>query len=224
MERTYLRTGRIVLRALRDSDLDVLASYRCDPHQARLIAEPMTRAEVAMHIARHRAGWSCREGEALSLAIARVDADTAVGEVVIRHVSDRQRIAEVGIVLAPSHRGTGLAVDAAMGMVWLCFEQFRFHRLIAYTDIDNRAAVRLTEMIGFRREGILRKHMYRYGEWRDEHLLALLEEDWPQVRQRRVGRLAPVVTWPPAASWPPVAAGAPVVTCPPVATRQPAVT
>lgn len=53
------------------------------------------------------------------------------------------------------------------------------HRLVAFTDVENEAAARLVDVLGLRHEGRLRHNAYRYGQWRDEHIIALVADDWP---------------------------------------------
>ncbi|HEY0699389.1 MAG TPA: GNAT family protein [Micromonospora sp.] len=191
MERVELHTANLVLRNLRDSDLEVLASYRTDPDTARHIQDPMSRAEVAAHIARRAPGWSRREGETLSLA-AEVRADgTVLGEVVIRYLSEHQRQAEVGLALAPAHHRRGHGTEAFLGLLRYCFTEVGLYRLVGYTDVDNDAAVRWSQALGFRCEGRLRGNFFRYGQWRDEFLVAMVADEWPAVEHRYAHLLTP---------------------------------
>ena len=50
--------------------------------------------------------------------------------------------------------------------------------MAAFTDVENVAAQRVMESIGFRREGILRRAMFRDGQWRDIAIYAVLRQEW----------------------------------------------
>lgn len=84
---------------------------------------------------------------------------------------------EIGIVLAPEHRGRGVGRAAQRLLVEYLFTTTATHRLTANTELDNVAEQHALEACGFRREGVLRRAGLRGGEWRDVVVYGLLRED-----------------------------------------------
>lgn len=74
---------------------------------------------------------------------------------------------EIGIVLAPEHRGKGYGVEAQRLLCDYLFAIFPIMRIQAATDITNLAEQRALEKVGFVREGVLRKAQWRTGKWHD---------------------------------------------------------
>lgn len=85
---------------------------------------------------------------------------------------------EIGIILAPEHRGRGVGTAAQRLLAEHLFDTTIVHRLCANTAADNVAEQRALEKSGFRREGVLRQAGFRGGRWRDGILYALLRNEF----------------------------------------------
>jgi len=73
----------------------------------------------------------------------------------------------IGIWIAPEHRGKGHGSEAQrLGAAYL-FEHTLMERVEAGTETDNVAEQRALERAGFTREGVLRRACFRGGAWRD---------------------------------------------------------
>ena len=73
----------------------------------------------------------------------------------------------MGIWIAPEHRGKGYGTEAQrLGADYL-FEHTMCERVEASTEDGNIAEQRALERAGFTREGVLRRACFRGGEWRD---------------------------------------------------------
>jgi [ribosomal protein S5]-alanine N-acetyltransferase len=58
------------------------------------------------------------------------------------------------------------------------FGDLNLHRVVAITDAENRAAARLLEKLGLRREGVFVENVWFKGAWGSEFLYALLRREW----------------------------------------------
>jgi RimJ/RimL family protein N-acetyltransferase len=73
----------------------------------------------------------------------------------------------IGIWIAPEHRGKGHGSEAQrLGAAYL-FEHTLMERVEAGTETDNVAEQRALERAGFTSEGVLRRACFRGGQWRD---------------------------------------------------------
>jgi UDP-4-amino-4,6-dideoxy-N-acetyl-beta-L-altrosamine N-acetyltransferase len=86
-------------------------------------------------------------------------------------------------------RGVGRAAEA-LGLD-KAFDELGLKKVSAEVFADNEAALKAQAAAGFRREGYLRKHALKDGEFRDVVLLAILAEEWracrAQVRKSLAG-------------------------------------
>ncbi len=83
----------------------------------------------------------------------------------------------VGIALSVSSRGKGVGTRAQALLVEYLFATTPAHRIEAGTDVENIAEQRALEKAGFRREGVLRGHIFRAGAWRDSVVYGILRTD-----------------------------------------------
>jgi RimJ/RimL family protein N-acetyltransferase len=62
------------------------------------------------------------------------------------------------------------------------FETLNLNRVWLHVRATNAAGIRAYEKVGYRREGLLRQHMYREGQYDDIVTMAILREDWQKDR------------------------------------------
>lgn len=76
-----------------------------------------------------------------------------------------------------SAQGKGYASEAVRLLVDYLFAGYPVERIMAFTDADNAPAQRVLDRNGFRREGRLRRAMFRDGRWRDALIYAVLRQE-----------------------------------------------
>ena len=165
----------VILRPIREADLDQLCQYVTDPEAAGEFEWTGFRDPTSLRRRWEEDGWL--GAEHARLAVER-DGSFA-GDVSYRDRSQgvsKATTYEIGIALLPEHRGRGVGTIAQRLLVEYLFANTPAHRLEAYTEVDNVAEQRALEKVGFEREGVLRATHFRAGAWRDSVLYALLRD------------------------------------------------
>ena len=85
---------------------------------------------------------------------------------------------EIGFALHSAYQGKGLAAEAAREVLRLGFEELGLHRIVAVLVDQNTASARLLERLGMRREAHHLHATYFKGEWTNEYVYALLDDEW----------------------------------------------
>jgi len=93
--------------------------------------------------------------------------------------------AEVGYWLGLDYWGKGIASVAVTQLIEHYFTHTPFIRLQANVFSNNLASERVLIKNGLVKEGIMRKYVYKNGEYLDTPLYALLKEDWSQLIDSR---------------------------------------
>jgi aminoglycoside 6'-N-acetyltransferase len=75
-------------------------------------------------------------------------------------------------------RGQGYAQEGVRLLVEYLFAGYPVERVAAFTDEDNKPAQRVMESVGFRREGVLRRAMFRDGQWRGVAIYSILRHEF----------------------------------------------
>lgn len=83
-----------------------------------------------------------------------------------------------------SARGQGYATEAVGLLVEYLFAGYPVERVTSFADSENRPAQRVMERVGLRREGILRRAMFRDGQWRDVAVYGVLRDEVNNERKR----------------------------------------
>ncbi len=177
-----IRTARLLLREFQAGDLDDVHAYASDPNTVRYMEWGPNTPEVSSERLRltlaEQAQWPRRD---VNLAAQLIEDGQVIGSV--RLGLDDQAGADLGYVLGSSWWGFGYGYEAASAVLTTAFETLRLHRVWATCDARNAASVRLLEKLGMRREGtMLQDRKVREG-WRDTHLFALLDDEWPQGKR-----------------------------------------
>ena len=77
-----------------------------------------------------------------------------------------------------SNRRKGYGSEGVRLLVAYLFSGYATERISAFTDLDNLPAQSIMENIGFQREGILRKGMFRDGGWHDVVMYGILRDEF----------------------------------------------
>jgi RimJ/RimL family protein N-acetyltransferase len=177
-----IRTERLLLRELQESDLADVHEYACDPAVSRYMDwGPNTEKDSRDHLDRVlklQQEWPRND---VSLAIVLAAEGKTIGSIRLG-LQPEFRSAEFGYCLHSGYWRRGLGYEATLAMVTIAFETLGLHRVWATCDVRNRASFGIMEKLGMRREGTLRKNQLVRDGWRDTHLYALLDEEWAARR------------------------------------------
>ena len=169
------------LRELRLSDATSLLAMLSTEEVARFISPPPTTVEGFERFI----AWTHREraaGNYACFAVVPHGMDTAVGIFQVRQLEPGFGTAEWGFALGSAFWGTGMFMDGARMVIDFAFDTIKTHRLEARAAILNGRGNGALRKIGAMQEGILRKSFLRNGEYLDQALWTILDEDWKSHR------------------------------------------
>ncbi|MBK8913437.1 MAG: GNAT family N-acetyltransferase [Phycisphaerales bacterium] len=161
-----LRTPRLSLRELCESDIEFLVEFLGDPRVMRFWPAPLDRDGATRWLADHQTRYS-RDGFGYWLIIER-ESGRPIGQAgLLRMEIEGVVEAGIGYMLLPAHQGRGLALEAARGVIdWARGRGFnRPSCLVRPENVDSlRVAIRA---------GYLPRRMVRYKGF--AHLYLALE-------------------------------------------------
>src|SRR5437879_3399781 len=113
VEPLVLRSSRLYLRPLRLDDAAPISAYRSLPEVARFQSwESFGPAEATRLVTDQAGVVPDVPGTWLQLALVLSDSATVIGDCGIHFRGDDPRQVELGITLAPTYQGRGLATEA----------------------------------------------------------------------------------------------------------------
>ncbi len=175
-------TGTLAtLRELRLSDAASLLTMLSTDEVSRFISPPPTTVEGFERFI----AWTHREraaGHYICFAVVPHGMDSAIGIFQVRQLDPGFTTAEWGFALGSSFWGTGLFQDGAALVVDFTFDVVGVRRLEARAAVANGRGNGALRKIGAAQEGVLRKSFLRNGEYLDQILWTLLDDDWRRAR------------------------------------------
>lgn len=149
------------------SDSDVMQFWSSGPH-------------ANVEETRKYAAWNADTSAGHICWAITVDEMAALGWVIL--LPHRTNSFELGYILGRSHWRNGYVYEAATLALNFAFENLNARRVMADTDPDNVASIRMLEKLGFRQEGYLREEWETHIGVRDSLIFGLLRSEWVASR------------------------------------------
>ena len=183
-----LNGKQVQLRELRTSDAPSLFALLTTQEVSRFISPPPSTVEgFEKFIA-----WTHRQrsaGTYACFAVTLKGFDTAIGIFQVRETEPGFGTAEWGFAIGSPFWGTGVFEEGARLVLEFAFDTVGIHRLEARAAVKNGRGNGALVKIGAVQEGILRKSFLRNGEYLDQALWTVLDEDWRARAFFGVGRI-----------------------------------
>jgi RimJ/RimL family protein N-acetyltransferase len=170
--------GSVFLRPAERSDVPLFTTWMNDWTMSRTlgIVAPMSEAMEDQWFERVVANQG-KDGYHFTICL--LADDRPIGTIGLFELNLRNGDAGLGISIGGADdRGKGHGSDALRALLWFGFAQLRLERIWLDVYDLNPGARQLYERLGFVHEGTLRHAVYRDGEYRDVHRMAILAGEW----------------------------------------------
>jgi len=89
-----------------------------------------------------------------------------------------------GIKLSPEKSGKGYGLQTALLVLKYVFEELRMERCIAHGLEEHEVALKLMEKAGFKKEGLMRRYVYKNGEFKNTWLFSILKNEYVLIKEK----------------------------------------
>lgn len=175
MAREWLRNERIELRSPEPEDLELL--YRME-NDTRLWSVGCSTLPYSRHTLRAYLEQSTQDLYAESQArfIITLHSGESTGMIDLASFDPHNSRAEVCIGLLDEYRNQGIANEALMLLSEYAFGFLHLHQLYAYVPSDNAASLQLFKKAGFETTSLLKEWIHDNRQYKDVHLMQLIEK------------------------------------------------
>jgi len=177
---------RIVLRKLRLSDaLDIYKNLQ-DKEMVKWtlnIPWPYKKQDAVKWI--KRTHYKIKNKKEYAFGIVLKTENRIIGAISLMHIDWKNKNAEIGYWLGKKYWGKGYMTEAVRLILKFAFEKLKLHRIYANLFEENVASRRVLEKAGFKLEGIMREHRYRYNKWHNELKFGILKKEYEKLSKRR---------------------------------------
>lgn len=179
-----LEGPRLTLREPRPTDAATLYSLLSTEEVARFISPPPPSIEgFERYVA-----WSQQQraaGQYICFAIVPRGSEEPIGLMHVRALGPGFGTADWGAAIASEFWGKGIFSEAAELVLDFAFDVLRTHRLEARAAVCNGRGNGAMKKLGAEREGVLRHAFFRNGDYMDQVVWSILQEDWKKRRQEK---------------------------------------
>jgi RimJ/RimL family protein N-acetyltransferase len=184
---TLSGTG-FTLRELRLSDAPSLLAVLTTEEVSRFISPPPSTVDGFERFI----AWTQRErvaGNYACFGIVPEGSTAAIGIFQLRQIEPGFTTAEWGFAMGSEFWGTGLFAAGAELVADFAFDHVGVHRLEARAAVLNGRGNGALKKIGANRECVLRKSFLRNGEYLDQVLWTIVDDDWRLSKTTQTARL-----------------------------------
>lgn len=138
-----LKTCRLVLRELRETDYERIIYLRSDTEVNRFVERPKTENREDALAFIKRISLEFLSGESIYWVITKKGADDMLGSICLWNFSKDGTSAELGYDLAPAAQGQGFMDEALKKVLEFGFKKTGFEKIEAFTQKDNMPSIKL---------------------------------------------------------------------------------
>lgn len=173
----FLEDHKIGLRALEENDVNgEYSNWLNDKEICKYNSHHRyvtTKDEMAEFVR------TCNSRIAVVLAVELKETKVHIGNISLQNIHYIDRSAEIAFLMGARELwGKGYATEAARLLINHAFDQLGIQRIYFGTSENNIGMQKVGEKLGFKREGIRRKAIYKDGMFHDIYEYGLLREEW----------------------------------------------
>lgn len=144
-----IKSTRITLRHIQESDADAIFAYRSLPEVAKFqYWEPFTREQIVEFIEKNSNADLASRDNWIGLAVILNEGDKLIGDCALKISKES---AEIGCNISPEYQNRGYAKEVLALLIEYCFQNTDIIEVCGITDSENIASIRLMESLGMKK-------------------------------------------------------------------------
>jgi len=182
---TVFRQGkRLYLRPIQKEDIPVITQWINDQNLTQYLttAYPMTIEEETRWFDKICLGGR----DNVILALVLNGTHKSIGHMGLHKIDYIDGTAVTGSIIgSEKHRNKGYGTEAKMLLLEYAFNTLNLRKVCSEVYDFNLRSKKCLEKCGYQEEGVKKKHVYRNGEYRDVHIMAVFKEDFIRLQNRK---------------------------------------
>jgi len=103
----------------------------------------------------------------------------SIGTIGLSNIDLKNQKAEYGILIGEKQeRRRGYAAESSYALIKYAFNELNLQKIYLRVIFDNINAINLYNKIGFKKEGLFRKEIYKNGKFKDVVIMSILRDEW----------------------------------------------
>jgi len=105
-----------------------------------------------------------------------------IGDIGISLIDPKNKHAEIGMTIGDkNYWGKGYGTDLVKTILRFCFKELDLNKV--YLDVweENKRAIGCYSKCGFKKDGVLREHVFKDGRYHDKWAMSVLRKEWEEL-------------------------------------------
>lgn len=181
-----LKGKKVLLRPIKRSDISLFLKWFNDPEVTQYLLRYLPMTEMAGE------KWieelaTTRSQTDVVFVIETIEGDSniPIGNCCLYRIHPKDHTAVFVIAIGEKdYWGKGYGIEATQLLINYGFRQLNLHRISSSAIEFNERGIKLHKRLGFQKEGVRRKAIFKNGQFWDEILFGLLREEWEEKRKK----------------------------------------
>jgi ribosomal-protein-alanine N-acetyltransferase len=169
-----LYTDRLVLRQVRDDDIDEIFTLRSNVDVMKFLDRPLVQSKAEAGMFLTRIAESLEQQVGITWAISLKENPGMIGTIGFWKIMQEHYRAEIGFMLDPEFQQKGLMQESLVRVLNFGFNTIRLHSVEANVNPANLASIRLLEKNHFVREAYFKENVFFEGRYLDSVIYSLI--------------------------------------------------
>ncbi|MFR8732958.1 MAG: GNAT family N-acetyltransferase [Clostridium perfringens] len=168
LEFPIIETERFILKEIEEKHKNHFISLFSDEDIMKYSGTEVYDPEKQVEFYFKKVKLMYKEKKGIRWAIINKESEAFIGDIGLYNIDFYSNNTEIGYTIEKNFWGKGVASECIKAIENFAFEILDMNRIIDMIDSNNISSIKLSEKLGFNRDGILREHYYNKSK--DEYI------------------------------------------------------
>lgn len=163
-----IETNRFILKEIseiyRENFIEIFSDEEVMKYSGIEVSDPKKQADF--YLRKVEAMYNNKKG--IRWAIINKESGEFIGDIGFYNIDFYSNNAEIGYTIVKKFWRQGVASECIKVVQNFAFENLNMNRIVAMIDSNNTSSIKLSEKLGFHKDGVLREHYYNKSK--DEYI------------------------------------------------------
>lgn len=171
-----LETERLLLKLIDEEDAKDIVKWR---NQIEVINNLFSYRGITLSEHKNWFERYLKDNSRIEFVILVRENNKKIGTIGLSNIDYKNQKAEYGILIGEKAEwGKGYAEEASFTIINYGFKELNLKKIYLHVFKANTKALKLYNKLGFVEEGILRRHIFKNGDFKDVVVMSILRDEW----------------------------------------------
>jgi len=118
----------------------------------------------------------------LSFGIFDKESQKLIGDIGVSTIDQKNKHAEIGMAIGDkNYWDKGYGTDLVKTILKFCFQELGLNKVFLDVWEENKRAIGCYLRCGFKKDGVLREHVFKDGKYYNKWIMSVLKNEWQET-------------------------------------------